>query len=351
MMVHGLVPNVKHGGPVKLDLKQQFQQYLGSIQRGNSKKTFVPSGTKSKKSRINVNESFSASVERWDSQKAKERGRKKDNYIKGKDLDHDAIIEKMDVPFESIRISGSTKLLGDATKRARIPDEVLLNQQHIQWLLKKHSYIPSEVVDAGLMLIDKRLNEDSNMKDSVFVYQVQILRLILAGQDNLVNNGRFVTIIPRDFGFSAEDDRFEAFRGGDSDAAIISAGSHFTLVSNLNCKTNEVNVYETFAPYRSADALLTKDGVRLLKSLTKSDKLTVNCLNVQLQDESECGAISLALAVQLCFYPPDGDDIYHKMKNVRKELYWCFKDNQINYFTSTKRTVKPSERILFSQNI
>ena len=351
MLVHGHVPNVKHGGPVKLDLKKQFQEYLGSMQKQSSKNTFAPSRPKSKKPKFNVNESFTASIERWDSQKAKERGRKKDNYIKGKDIDHDAIIKKMDVPFESIRISGSTKLLGDATKRAPIPDEMLLHQQSIEWLLKKHSYIPSEVVDAGLMLLDKRLNEDSNMKDSVYVYNVQIIRLILAGEDNIVNDGRFVTIIPRDFGFSVERDRFDALREGDEDAAIIAAGSHFTLVSNLNCKSNEVNVYETFAPYRSADALLTKEGIRLLKSLTKSDKLTVNCVNVQLQDESECGAIALALAVQLCFYPPDGDDIFHKMKDVRKELYWCFKDNQLNYFTSTKKTVKSSERILFSVNV
>ena len=348
MIVHGHVPNVKHGGRVKPNMTEQFQDYVGFINKETAKKTFMPVGVKTKKTTINVNESFGGSSERWDSQKAKEPGRKKDNYMKGRSLDHDAIIKKMDVPFESIEISGSTKLLGDPTKRSPIPDRMILHQQYIQWLLKKHCYISSEVVDAGLMLLDKRLNEEVNMKEPVFVYTGQILRVILAGADDLVNAGKFVTVIPRDFGFTAEAHRYSAMKRGEGPPGA--AGSHYTLVSNFNCKSNEVNVYETFAPYRSADALLTNDGVRLLKSLTKSDKLTVNCVNVQLQDECECGAISIALAVQLCFAESD-DDIYYKMKDVRKDLYQCFKENRINYFTCTKKSVKPSERLLFSMNI
>ena len=159
------------------------------------------------------------------------------------------------------------------------------------------------------------------------------------------NSGNFVTIIPR--GVSAEDSRYEKFKMGESDTSSV--GSHFTLVSNLRCGPNEVNVYETFAPFRSPDAILTSDGVNMLKILTKSKELKVNCVNVQLQEECECGAISLALAVQLCFF--SGDEVYHKMKDVRRDLFRCFKDDQLNYFSSTKRTIRSDDRILFSLNV
>ena len=166
LMVHGLVPNVKHGGKVKPDLKQKFQDYVGFMRTESRKKNFVPSGIKSKKMKINVNESFGGSRERWDSQRTKDAGRKKDNYIKEKSIDYNAIIEKMDVP-ETLRITGSRFLLGDPNAKANIPDAMVLNQQLIRWLLEKNTYISTESVDAGLMLLDKRI-EDSNMKENFF---------------------------------------------------------------------------------------------------------------------------------------------------------------------------------------
>ena len=349
MMVHGLVPNVKHGGPVKLDLKQQFQEYLGTIQKESSKKTFVPSRTKTKKAKMNVDESFTASIERWDSQKAKGEGRKKDNYIKGRNIDYDTIIEKDDVPFETITVTGTRNLLTDRNVKLGLPESVIMNQQVIQWLLKKHAYISTEAVNAGLMLLDKRLNEESNMREPVTIYTVHNLSVILSGIHDFVNTGKFVTIIPRDFGISSYDSRQQAFSRGEGDTST--PGSHYTLVSNFRCKENEVNIYETFAPFRSPDSLLTSDGVKLLKILTKSNELTVNCVNVHPQEESECGAISVALAVQLCFFPADGYDIHYKMKNVRRELYQSFRDDNLHYFSCTKKVIKPDERLLFSMKI
>ena len=75
--------------------------------------------------------------------------------------------------------------------------------------------------------------------------------------------------------------------------------SHFTLVSNINCGPDEINVYET--AYRSRSALLTDEQKKVLKALTKSKNLVVHCINVVPQKEAECAAISVALAVKLCF--------------------------------------------------
>lgn len=346
MITHGHVPNLKHGGKVKPSMKTLFEDYMDGPSK---KKSFIPANSKPRKINLNVNESYGGSFERWDSQKSKDAGRKKDNYMKGKNVDHEAIIQSMDVPYESLRITGSKKLLADPKGKAQIPDEIILRHQIIEWLLQKNNYISSEVVDAGLILLDKRLNEDSNMNETVFVYTVQNLRLIMQGSTELVNNGKFLTIIPRDFGLSSYDDRTKALRAGEKEKSA--PGSHYTLVSNLRCDPGQVDVYETFEPFRTADCLLTENGKKILKVLTQSEKLQVNAINVKTQDESECGAISVALAVQLCFRPADTDDIHYKMKDVRKELFRCLRENQIGYFTCTKMKIKPDEKILFSMNV
>jgi hypothetical protein len=128
-------------------------------------------------------------------------------------------------------------------------------------------------------------------------------------------------------------------------------GSHFTLVSNLNCGSGEVNVYETFGPYRNQEALLTPNGKTLLKILCNSEKLKVNCINVQLQEESECGAIAVALAVNLCFYAPDEEAIFRKVLNVRKTFLDCMKNDRLNYFNMAPRKfVAGLSKVLFSIN-
>ena len=350
MLTHGLVPNLKHGGKIKPGQTKQFETYMDSKSRTSSRKnTFIPAASKPKKPKLDVNESYGGSFERWDSQKSKVKGRKRENYIKGKDVDHAAIIESMDVPFEKFRITGSRKFLHDPTQKAPMPDEVELRQETINWLLSKNLYVSTEVVDAGLMLLDKRLNEESFMSESVFVYNVQILRVILNGESNLVNNGKFITILPRDFGLSSETDRYAAFKAGRGEDSV--PGSHYTLVSNLQCGPGEVDIYETFEPFRSPDSLLTENGKKILKILAKSQNLTVNCKNVQLQEESECGALAVALAVQLCFHAADEGAVHNKMKNVRRELFRCLKENKIDYFQCSKVKLRDNEKTVFSVNV
>ena len=350
MLTHGIVPNLKHGGKIKPGQTKQFETYMDSkLGKKPLKNTFIPGVSKPKKTKLDVNESYGGSFERWDSQKSKVQSRKRENYIKGKQIDHTAIIESMEIPFEKLRVTGSRKLLSDPSKKTPVPDEVELTNETINWLLSKNQYVSTEVVDAGLMLLDKRLNEESFMLESVFVYTVQNLRLIMTGESDLVNNGKFLTILPRDFGLNSETDRYAAFKAGSGENSV--PGSHFTLVSNLQCGQGEVDIYETFEPFRSHDSLLTENGKKILKILTKSQNLIVNCKNVQLQEESECGPLAVALAVQLCFHAADEGAVHLKMKNVRKQLFTCLKDNQIDYFKCSKVKMTDEQKTLFSVNV
>ena len=88
-----------------------------------------------------------------------------------------------------------------------------------------------------------------------------------------------------------------------------------------------------------------------MKILTKSQNLIVNCKNVQLQEESECGPLAVALAVQLCFHAADEGAVHLKMKNVRKQLFTCLKDNQIDYFKCSKVKMTDEQKTLFSVNV
>ena len=346
IVTHGTIPNLKHGGKVKPGQTKPFEDYLDdeNVKKSTNAKQFIPAKESKTKRKGECNESYGGSFERWDSQKSKDQGRKKDNYIKGKTIDHNAIIENLEIPFEHLKITGTKKLLTDPAKKATMPETIVISSDEIEVLLTKHQYISSEVVDGGLILLDKKLNLDCNLKESIFVYTVLNLRLILNGEEGLVNKGNFLAVFPRDFGRT----QYTELQEGDGEH--FTPGSHFTLVSNLQCKAGEVNIYETFEPFRTPESLLTTDGIKLLKILTHSSQLRVNCIDVQLQDESECGAISLGLAVQLCFYASDEDAIQYKLRDVRKELFRCLKNNQISYFAYSKPKIKKAGKVLFSMN-
>lgn len=62
------------------------------------------------------------------------------------------------------------------------------------------------------------------------------------------------------------------------------AGKHFTLVSNIGCKSREIRVFETFNDYRNKTQILTNRCKKILKLLTKRKELTVRVVNVCPQD-------------------------------------------------------------------
>ena len=151
-------------------------------------------------------------------------------------------------------------------------------------------------------------------------------------------------IIPRSFGIEEESGRLAL-----ADKRV--PGGHFTLASNLFCEADEVKIYETFQPYRSEESLLAADGKRIIRQLCNThNDITVSCVNVAEQVESECGMLSVALAVHLCFFAPTENKIYNNILNVRSTFLDCLKQNSLSYFQMSTRDVNNAE-ILFSYKI
>ena len=188
------------------------------------------------------------------------------------------------------------------------------------------------------------LNEESSL--NVRVYSTQNCRLIFTGVPDLVQDGKFI-VIPRDFGLDDEGSRL----AGSSD---IVPGSHFTLISNLFYEPDEVNIYETYGPFRNVESLITPNSNSLIKMLCNSvydDEITVNCINVAEQEESECGVLSVALAVHLCFYAQSENAIYNRIMDVRKTFLDCLKHNSLTYFKMTKRHLDDDQKTVLSLRI
>ena len=337
MMLHNIVPNLKHGGKVKTGCKNNFSDYIDSEEIFHKdKNVFKPTPSKSQKKKRKAKENFYGCQEDWDSHK--KRTPRKSNYLKGKILDFDAIMGDMDIPVEFIRVTGARKALGaDEGEASLVPMAIQLHAEDIGFITSQHTYITSDAVDAGLCLLDRKLNEESTL--NVTVYSTQNCRLILTGVPNLVKEGKFITIIPRSFGLDEEGDRLAGKNDNEP-------GGHFTLVSNLFCEPNEVNVYETFGPYRVANSLLTENGKRLIRSLCNADSpITVKAVNVAQQTESECGVLAVALAVHLCFFAQSEKKIHNTFMDVRSTFLNCLKLNSLTYFKMAKRNVKNQENV------
>ena len=348
MLLHNIVPSLKFGGKLKSGSGIHFGDYIGDNEDLTKKdqNVFNPTPTKSERKKRKVKETFYGCQEDWDSQK--KRTPKKTNYLKDKTIDFGSIVAGMALPVEFIRVTGTRRALGkdegDNTVNLS-PMAIQLKADDIRLITNKHEYITTDAVDAGLCLLDRKLNEESSL--NVTVYSTQNCRLIVTGVPDLVQDGKFITIIPRNFGLDEEASRL----AGSSDGV---PGSHFTLVSNLFCGEDEVNIYETYGPLRDAGSLLTPTGKKLIKRLCNSvydGDITVNCINVAEQEESECGVLSVALAVHLCFYAESENAIYNRIMDVRKTFLDCLKHNSLTYFKMTKRNLDDNQKTVLSLRI
>ena len=346
-LLHNRIPSLKYGGKVKAGSEIRFSEYFDDSQRKTESNLFVPTPGKADKRKRKVDESYSGAQEEWNSQK--KRTNKKPRYMKGKVLDFSAIGGSLDEQFRK-RVSELSAPAEKPSKPITVTGtKIVLTNEDIHFISTEHLYLTTDAVDAGLSLLDRRLNEESEL--DVTIYSTQACRWFLFGDKEYLKNGTFITIIPRNFGIAEEELRINAFQAG---GFANEPGGHFTLVSNLHCRPGEVNIYETFEPYRDQEALLTPNGKTLVKTLCNSENknLKVNAVNVKLQDESECGAIAIALAVNLCFYAPSEEAVFRKIVKVREVLLDCLKNNHLNYFKMAPRqNISEHSKVLFSINI
>ena len=351
IQLHSLVPNLKFGGK---KLSQKTAKYPDLMHDLSGKKSksgdyFMPTPSKKEKKERRQNESYDGSKEMWG---PKRKARNNNSfYMKDKIIDHDRIEERMDkqttkekeaaenVEVESIRITGNENKGG-----------VVVTKADIDWILREHSYVSDNAINAGLLLLDKKLNDPGIQNSEVInVYGTSELRLMLSGVEGYVKPGKFLCIMPRDFAMNDVDVQQTQPKGQQSS----DPGSHFTLVSNLYCGDYEVNCYETFPPFRNQESLLTTQGSKLIRMLFglndgDSQLIEVNAMNVARQREAECGALAFAIALQLCFHYHMGG-IFNQIQNVRRHLFECLKRNELSDFTSKPNHV--NDEMLFSINI
>ena len=337
--LHSIIPDLKFGGK-KLSAKKS--KHTDLLKEMGSEKYFVPSPSK-KERKERRNESFDGSKEKWGPKKTN-RSNNNPYYMKNKIIDHEKIQSRLEknVSVENISVTGSMSKGG-----------VVLKKNEIAWLCNKNNYVSDNIINAGLLLLDKRIkNQNMRHNEEVNIYSISDVSMILADVEGIVKPGKFLCIIPRDFGLN-QFDKMQAQLKKNVNSKIINPGSHFTLISNMYCDRFQVSCFETFQPFRNEDNLLTREGkklIRLLFGLKDSDKqvIEVNCINVPTQTESECGVIAFAIGSQLCFHQPVGG-VFHDILNVREHMFECLKRNELTDFVTRPNSIE--DETLFTINI
>ena len=211
-----------------------------------------------------------------------------------------------------------------------------------------NAYCTDAIIDGGLLLIDKQLNRNPDMNsDDVNIYTSQVCRVIMALDNSLVKDGKFITVIPSNAALKTYDERQLCIRGGTTSDPC----GHFTLVSNLHCEPSECNIYETIEARRSPKLILNEYGKSLLKTLTRcqNSSLKVHVINVCDQTETECGPIAIALAAALCFHTSEEGAVHYKISNPRAGLARSFEEEELMEFDMQKRV--ETKKVLFSIDI
>ena len=79
---------------------------------------------------------------------------------------------------------------------------------------------------------------------------------------DIVRGGQFIAIFPRNFPRKEEEEPGQALTRGEV-RLDLNIG-HYTLVSDIHCAKDEVNMYEILQAYRNKSTLLRNDQRMLL---------------------------------------------------------------------------------------
>ena len=75
------------------------------------------------------------------------------------------------------------------------------------------------------------------------------------------------------------------------------------------------------------------------------------CFSVANKKEAECGPISVALAVKLCFSAEEEKAVFEKLVDVRRDLVDSLKRNDLVDFESKKDYIVGRKVVLFTINL
>ena len=287
---------------------------------------FKPNPGKRKKS-TKKDESYTSSNETWD-KPATPVKTKKSTYMKGKVIDYDFIDSECFGEQRTFRVTGPIEEEG-------FSQCIRITEDRLNTIVNADIFMDSEIVDAGLSLIAKKLDDYSPF-GLVRVLNITQVRQIASGQMETIEDGSFVTVFPRYFALEEETSRVRPLE--DEEVNLDVNVLHYTLVSNLHCAPSEVNVYESLMKHRNPDEFLTEEQKTVLKLLTKTEVglLKVNCVNVAPQLGNECGALSVGLAAKLCFPQRDNSTVYDAFVNVRRDLVVSLRRNELVEFESIR---------------
>ena len=164
--------------------------------------------------------------------------------MKEKPIDHAFAAYKIDKQQGIIRITGNNERTMKLRKRDI--EEIVTYQ-----------YISDEAVDAGLLLLDKRLNDESNLQqDKITVYSVATSRLIMAGEEN-IERGKFITILPRHMAMTDVEDTQEAAQSGKQSSGVCtSAVFNLNIFIRLLCFRYQCSLLYATTNYRLYNVLV-----------------------------------------------------------------------------------------------
>ena len=114
--------------------------------------------------------------------------------------------------------------------------------------------------------------------------------------------------------------------------------NHWVCVSNVQCQTNTVNVFDSLPHFSMKSTDLSCQVATILKS--PSTAINLNFINTQRQiGGSDCGLFAIAYATSICFGIDPSLCSYDQSK-IRHHLTTCFQNGTITLFPPSTKPMR-----------
>ena len=166
-------------------------------------------------------------------------------------------------------------------------------------------WLPDDVIDGMMKIVKEQFNHIQGLQDSC---------VIEIGGDNGLqqHNGPFIQI-------------------------VNTAGNHWITISNINCKPNCVNVYDSCYRKLNAD---TRGHIVSMATPDQQGKIHVTLPRFQQQpNKQDCGLFAIAAMISLAV-GKDPSDEYYNDKVMRHHLQECMENEDCELFPRATTRVK-----------